>query len=441
MRINPFTRFLLAALFVPFCVFPVKSQETRVFSSLNEIWKEIKSSNLRFQDAALQSGIAELAYKTSLGNVVNPRMPLTATMINNTRLQQNFIPAEAFGGPAGTFREVTLGQQYNSLLTLQPQFDIINLSGLAQIKAARINREVTRTQNEINEYSLYQNVNATYHNILSLQRQKEVLTENLRAAEQIATIVKNRYEEGLSRPQEVNETEVNVISLKDKTEQVDYNLQIQYTILALFFENKISPRINEKNAPDVTNRNDKANISELTYRGTMLQSAFLRQDIRALQYQHFPVLSFTSSFNWQSLSNDGFFAGNAADIRFNFIGLKLTWDFPTVQRLSTIKSKQFQLLTLENQSLRVKNEADAQMMQFNLEFEKAVRQRENLRAISALKNDTYEKNLLQFEENILPLDKLLISLNDLLLARLNESVADTNTAFLHHRILIHNQYP
>lgn len=441
MKNKPILPVLLTGIFFSVFSFFAQSQTTRIFSSPEEAWQAVKANNTRFTDATLQADIAELAYKTSLGNVINPRMPLTATMIDNTRLQQNFIPAEAFGGPAGTFREVTLGQQYNSLLTIQPQFDIINLSSIAQIKAARINRDLTRSQNEINEFALYQNVNATFHNILSLQRQKEVLAENLKAAEQIAAIVKNRYNEGISRPQEVNEAEVNVITIRDKAEQLDYNLRMQYQLFALFFDNKIVPEIKENNYADNPIQPVSAIVSDLTGRTSRLQSDFLQQDIRSLQNQYYPVLAFTSSFNWQSLSNDGFFADNAADIRFNFVGLRLTWDLPTVQRLSTIKNKQYQLRTLENQYTRAKHEADTQWQQLNLEFEKAARQQKNMEAIANLKTDTYQKNLLQFEENILPLDKLLISYNDMILARLNETAARTQVGYQYYRILIHNQYP
>jgi len=205
----------------------VYAQETRIFSSLDEVWNEVKNRNLVFQNADLQSEIASLAYKTSLGNVLNPRMPLSATMINNTKLQQNFIPAEAFGGPAGSFREVTLGQQYNTLFSFQPQFDIINMSNIAQIKAAKINMMLTQSQNDLNTFALHQNVNVTYHNILSFQKQKEILLENLAAAEKIENIVNNRFEEGIARKQELNEAEVNVINLRDKIEQLDINVQIQ----------------------------------------------------------------------------------------------------------------------------------------------------------------------------------------------------------------------
>ena len=418
----------------------VYAQETRIFSSLDEVWNEVKNRNLVFQNADLQSEIASLAYKTSLGNVLNPRMPLSATMINNTKLQQNFIPAEAFGGPAGSFREVTLGQQYNTLFSFQPQFDIINMSNIAQIKAAKINMMLTQSQNDLNTFALHQNVNVTYHNILSFQKQKEILLENLAAAEKIENIVNNRFEEGIARKQELNEAEVNVINLRDKIEQLDINVQIQKQMLALFFENNVLPEISEDLSKDVFDESQIPDKNTLAYRNAVLQSSFLRQDIRSLQYQYYPTLSFTSSFNWQSLSNDNFFADNSSNIRYNFVGLKLSWDFPTVQRLSTIKNKQYQLSALQNQEAKTKNEADTQFRQLSLEYEKALKQWRNYQTITLLKKDTYDKNVEQFQENILSLDRLLISLNDLLLAQINEGNALTNLSFTKHKILIHNVY-
>lgn len=418
----------------------VYAQETRIFGSLDEVWNEVKNRNLVFQNANLQSEIASLAYKTSLGNVLNPRMPLSATMINNTKLQQNFIPAEAFGGPAGSFREVTLGQQYNALLSFQPQFDIINMSNIAQIKAAKINMMLTQSQNDLNTFALHQNVNVTYHNILSFQKQKEILLENLAAAEKIKNVVNNRFQEGIARKQELNEAEVNVINLRDKIEQLDMNIQIQKQMLALFFENNVIPEISEDLSKDVFDESQTPDKNTLAYRNVVLQSSFLRQDIRSLQYQYYPTLSFTSSFNWQSLSNDNFFADNSSNIRYNFVGLKLSWDFPTVQRLSTIKNKQYQLSALQNQEAKTKNEADTQFRQLSLEYEKALKQWRNYQTITLLKKDTYDKNVEQFQENILSLDRLLISLNDLLLAQINEGNALTNLSFTKHKILIHNVY-
>ncbi|HMR87265.1 MAG TPA: TolC family protein [Saprospiraceae bacterium] len=416
------------------------SQDVKNYSSLEEVWKDVKQSNTLFRNAAIQSELADLARKTAIGNVINPRMPVSFTMLDNTRLQNNFIPAEIFGGPAGTFREVTFGQQYNALLSFQPQFDIFNLSAISQIKSAKINQELTESQNLLNEMTLYESVNATYYNIVSLKNQQKILNQNIEIATQIKAKVNERYQEGIIRKQDVNEAVVNLIALRDKLEQLNYTISLQENILSLFLENKYKPDVNEDLNTYILDNVPIPTSSNIQYKNATLQSKMVLQDIKVLQHQYYPTLSFTSSLNWQNLSNDFFFANNSTGIHYNFIGLKIGWDLPTVQRLSSIKNKKYQLQTLANNELHIQNETKSKDQQLALEYEKAQKQWTNFKSIADLKEDTYQKNLNQYNENILPLDRLLTSQNDMLNSQLNVVVALANIAFAKHKIIIHNQY-
>ncbi len=416
------------------------SQDVKNYTSLEEVWKDVKQSNTIFKNAAIQSELAELARKTAIGNVINPRLPVGFSMLDNTRLQNNFIPAEIFGGPAGTFREVTFGQQYNALLSLQPQFDIFNLSAISQIKSAKINQELTESQNLLNEKTLYESVNATYYNIVSLKNQQKVLTQNIEIATQIKAKVNDRFKEGVIRKQDVNEAEVNLIALQDKLEQLVFSISIQENVLSLLLENKWYPVVGEDLTSYVLDNVPSPTSGNIQYQNAMLQSKMLHQDIKVLQHQYYPTLSFTSSLNWQNLSNDFFFANNSSGIHYNFIGLKIGWDLPTVQRLSTIKNKKYQLQTLANNELHIQNETKSKDQQLAIEYEKAQKQWSNFKSIADLKEDTYLKNFNQYNENILPLDRLLTSQNDMLNSQLNVVVALANIAFAKHKIIIHNQY-
>ncbi len=440
MRMKILYSIAFSIIIISIKVTQVSAQQRKTYTSLSEVWQDVKHSNTSFKNAAIQNDLAILTNKTALGNVLNPRIPLAMTMIDNTRLQNNFIPAEIFGGPAGTFREVTFGQQYNALLSLQPQFDIFNLSAISQIKSAKINQQLTESQNLLNELNLHESVNATYWNIISLKNQKEVLTKNIAIATQIKTIVNDRYKEGIIRKQDVNEAEVNLITLQDKLQQLEYNISLQENVLSLFLENKWKPEVIEDLNNYVFGNAPIPASGKVYYNNATLQSKMLHQDIKVLRHQYYPTLSFTSSLNWQNLSNDFFFANNSSGIHYNFIGLKVGWDLPTVQRLSSIKSKQYQLETLANNELHIKNETESKNTQLATEYEKAQKQWSNFKAISDLKEDTYQKNLNQYNENILPLDRLLTSQNDMLYSQLNVVVALANIAYAKYRIIIQNQY-
>lgn len=433
-----FKTFILLILFV---FSSLKAQESKIFNSVKEVVDFAKSKNFTFQNATLQTQIADLTQETAIGNVFNPKIPTSVQSLNNINQQVSFLPGQAFGLPEGTFKEVTIGQQYVSTFNIQPQFDIINLANFAQIKTAEINKQLVENQNKLNEQNLYDKINAAYFNILSFNSQKEILEENLNIANDILRIIKYKSTEGIARQQEVNEAEVNVISLQDKREQIEINIKIQYQILTLFVENQVNPMLSqsvwEYEKTDVR-LNTQNNLLE---ENATLQSQLAQQEYRALKYQNLPVLSFISSINWQNLSNDNFFAQNSKWINYNFVGLKLSYDLPTtIQKYSNLKSKEIQVELFRNNEEHSKKENENRNAQMILEYEKSLSQVANFKRIYVLKKDTYEKNFNQFKENILPLDKLLISQNDMLLSKLNVVTALANIGFNKTKIEINNGF-
>ena len=416
------------------------AQESKTFSTLNEVLEFSKTKNYSFDNAKLQTHLAELAKKTALGNAFNPKVNTSIQVLDNINLPISYLPAEAFGGVSGTFKEVQIGQQYVSTFNIQPQFDIINLSNFAQIKSAKINEQLVENQNKINEQNLYEKINAVYFNIISFNGQKEVVEENILIAENILKIISEKNKEGIARKQEVNEAEVNLILLKDKLEQLEMNTKIQYEILNLFFENKIESNL-KQTIWDFKNQTIlSANQNNLQNQNSELQAQLAQQEYKSLQYQNYPTLSFVSSFNWQNLSNDNFFASQSNWQNFNYVGLKLGWELPTIQRISNIKSKKIQLEILQKTNEHIKAETESKNEQLNLEYQKSLQQFINFQKVFDLKKDTYEKNFNQFMEGILPLDKLLISQNDMIISKLNIVSVLTNIGFSKSKIEINNTF-
>lgn len=416
------------------------AQESKTFSTLNEVLEFSKTKNYSFDNAKLQTHLAELAKKTALGNAFNPKVNTSIQVLDNINLPISYLPAEAFGGVSGTFKEVQIGQQYVSTFNIQPQFDIINLSNFAQIKSAKINEQLVENQNKINEQNLYEKINAVYFNIISFNGQKEVVEENILIAENILKIISEKNKEGIARKQEVNEAEVNLILLKDKLEQLEMNTKIQYEILNLFFENKIESNLKQTIWDFKDQTILSANQNNLQNQNSELQAQLAQQEYKSLQYQNYPTLSFVSSFNWQNLSNDNFFASKSNWQNFNYVGLKLGWELPTIQRISNIKSKKIQLEILQKTNEHKKAETESKNEQLNLEYQKSLQQFINFQKVFDLKKDTYEKNFNQFKEGILPLDKLLISQNDMIISKLNIVSVLTNIGFSKSKIEINNTF-
>lgn len=417
------------------------AQESKYFASINEVIAFTKNNNITFQNANYENQMSDITTKTAIGNLFNPKIPTSIQVLDNINQQVSFLPGQAFGQPIGTFKEVTIGQQYVSTFNIQPQFDILNMANYALIKTTKINQQLVENQHKINEQNLYEKINIVYFNILTFNGQKEIVKENIIIAKDILRIITNKFNEGVARKQEVNEAEVNLISLQDKFDQIEINTKIQYQTLNLFFENKIDAILSEniwnyQNTDTILKTQNNLIIENVT-----LQTQMAQQENKALKYQNLPVLSFVSSLNWQNLSNDFSFAKNSNWINYNYIGLKLSYDLPTtVQKITNQKSKQIQIQILKNNEKHSLIENESKNAQMILEYEKSLKQKENLWKIHDLKKDTYEKNFNQFKENILPLDKLLISQNDMLVSKLNIVSSLANIGFNKTKIEINNGF-
>lgn len=443
MKIFVNIRLQIVAIIVLLIVQSAKliAQESKYFASINEVIAFTKNNNITFQNANYENQMSDITTKTAIGNLFNPKIPTSIQVLDNINQQVSFLPGQAFGQPIGTFKEVTIGQQYVSTFNIQPQFDILNMANYALIKTTKINQQLVENQHKINEQNLYEKINIVYFNILTFNGQKEIVKENIIIAKDILRIITNKFNEGVARKQEVNEAEVNLISLQDKFDQIEINTKIQYQTLNLFFENKIDAILSEniwnyQNTDTILKTQNNLIVENVT-----LQTQMAQQENKALKYQNLPVLSFVSSLNWQNLSNDFSFAKNSNWINYNYIGLKLSYDLPTtVQKITNQKSKQIQIQILKNNEKHSLIENESKNAQMILEYEKSLKQKENLWKIHDLKKDTYEKNFNQFKENILPLDKLLISQNDMLVSKLNIVSSLANIGFNKTKIEINNGF-
>lgn len=414
-------------------------QTNKEIKKLEELIISAKEQNISIKNQTLQTDLAALTKKTAKGNILNPRIPSTAQVINNFNQQVSFLPGPIFGQPEGTFKAVTMGQQYVSTFSIQPQIDVVNPGTIALLKSATLNEELIKEQNKWNEQTVYNQINNLYFNILLLKKQQQILEENKKTAEQIVTINQNKFKEELLRKQELNEAESNLIAIDDKLIQLELTLKIQMETLQTYYNQKEVFLIKEdldhyaKEISLLESKNNiKTKISELQYESTV-------QDVKVAQWSQLPILTLISSFNWQNQSNITYFDPNSNWVNYNYIGLKLSWDFPTtVQKISTIYAKKIQAEQLKNNAEQAAKENDLMNKQWVLEYEKAIQQFRSLEKIYLLKKDTFEKNKNQYDEQILPLDKLLISHNDLINSELNLASALATIGYTKYRIIIYN---
>lgn len=391
---------------------------------------------------AKQRELAQLTLKTAVGNVLNPRIPTSVSMIDNSKQPVSFIPSEIFGGPAGTYREITMGQQYVSTLNLSPQFEILNFGNYARIQSAKINGKVVENNAQMDEKTLFEQVNAVYHNVVSYNAQIEMLIKNREIADSILVIVTHRYDQGLVRIQDLNETKINKIAIEDKIQQMEASVRQQYTVLQVLCDTNEPIEITEQlNRSSFELTASVTANSDLVVRTAALQHRFMQAELKSAKWQQLPTLSFVSNFAWQYNSNSRFFDPKANLVKSNYWGLRLNWDLPTnVNKLSAYKTAQINTHLADISQQHSHFQKNAENDQLETEYRKTISHYRNQQKLVALKQENFEKSRNQYRENILSLDKLLMAQNELILQESSLLNAKSAVLFAKSKIEINNRY-
>jgi OMF family outer membrane factor len=372
--------------------------------------------------------LAKYAKIAAITNILNLHNQVAFSLTDNNQLPINYIPAEIFGGPAGAYTELTLGQQYASNFNVTTQIDIINPAAWAKVKSATIGQELTNNNNLINKKSLFESIAACFYNITSLQEQIELTKQNLLSTDTLLMIIKNKYSLGLVRQQDVNDAMVNKLNLEDKLKQLQITLEQQYNSLKILIDIPQSENLTITNILSYDQQyNADLNVNtDLRYKSSQLETESVKADLKYNRLSHLPVVSLFYSYSYYQYSNNHFFDENVNTSKWlnaSYVGVKLTFCFPDLNGMAlTNKSKiNYSISRINLEHSKYQN--DISNHQLQLDYEKVYSQFITSQQISLLKDQNYKMAFDQYSQSILSFDKLLIAFNEMLVSRLNYSSA------------------
>lgn len=152
---------------------------------------------------------------------------------NNIQIQKSLLPAEIFGGPAGTFAEVAFGTKQNMGASATLSQLLFNGSYLVGLQSAKVYLQISenakvKTNNEIKEIVIntYGNVLLADESIAILEKNKTVLTKTLSDTKQI-------YKNGLIEEENVEQLQITLSSLESAQQNVIRQKKIAVDMLKL----------------------------------------------------------------------------------------------------------------------------------------------------------------------------------------------------------------
>jgi len=414
--------------------------ESKVFTSVDDLIKyamdnsvDIENNEIRFSQAQKSRLAALISTIDITGNL------LSAQFVDNTKLGVNLFPSEIFGGTPGTFQEVQTGVQYNTALNTFIDIKLYNPNGYNNVKLADINIELTKSNNLISLKQYHDNLVASYYNIINVQKQIENTKQNIVTSDSLLTIVNNKYDEGLIKQQDVNDTKINHLQIEETYRQLIFLQEQYYLSLKTLADipEEVNIEIDESKDASIPVVVPTILLNRLAIENSELREKYALQSLKSAKQSFLPTVSLQFSNSW-NLYNTEFKPLSGNWINSNYFGLKLSVPIPNSQQISNKYNAQFDHEIAANNIMRERNKSLLEVKKYESEFLQAQSQIRSNEEILAIQRDTYSKNINLYKEGIIGLDATIQSLNAVIAAEYNLITSQSNLKLVNAKINVNN---
>ncbi len=316
--------------------------------SLRECLDYAVEHNLELQKDKLSNAAARQSVRGVAGALM-PQVSASAGIGYNIRkttiAMPNFVNSllpEAMRDPnAPKYMTVTMGMDYNANWGATLSQQIVNFQLFNALDIARLGVLMSETEEEIDREELIAQVASLYYSIQVLGYAVECYGESIALMDKMLRILQANEENGLSRPVDIRQIEVNRTNLESEKESVVQAIMIQKNLLKLRMGFPVDEEIEVRkmNVDDMEAQIFKTNGRGFHARGLLPFRMFMNRQkmldlqYRAAVYETLPTLSLgaTYSMNYMgdSFSGETFrhFPVSAVSLNFRlpiFTGLSKT---------------------------------------------------------------------------------------------------------------------
>jgi outer membrane protein TolC len=415
-------------------------QAQRKFESLNELLTFAETKNIFIKANEIRLLQAKKTLLASKLAIADPISNINASFTDNTRLPVNLFPAEIFGGQKGEFREIQTGVQYNTNSTQNLDIKLLNLEGWQNFKLSEINIQISENDVKLTQKNLHDNIASAYYNIVQLNAQLESKKQNLLVADTLLALVERKYKQGFVKQQDVNDSRVNQLTIKENINQIQYLIKQNYTSLKILSDIPENENIEilEKMIPTLLSQNPEIQTNTLLLESNRLKELSAFTTIQRTKRAFAPTVSFVASNSFNQYNNDFTIFGGKW-IMSNYVGLKINFALPNANTLSNKFKAQYDYQLAQKNTEQAKIKADLTVTQLETDWGKALSQTKSYGDILEIQTDTYEKNKNLYNEGLVSIDRVLHSFNALINVKYSLIASKINISLVQAKIDINNK--
>jgi outer membrane protein len=257
--------------------------------------------------------------KRELLGVGFPQIGGSVDLKDYLNLPTSLLPAQFFGGPAGTYLPVKFGTKYNATAGFSASQLVFSSDYFIGIKAAKelINLStitVTRTKADVASQ-----VAKAYYSVLVSKERVKLLEANMAKLEKLFSDTKALNQQGFVEKIDVDRIEVTYNNLKSEKEKIDRLIQLSELLLKFQMGYKGAEDITLSDALNIEvepqNLEAKVDVSKRSEMQLLeTQRNLLNYDVKRQKYGYLPTLAAYGSLNY-----------NAQRQQFDFLDRKKDW--------------------------------------------------------------------------------------------------------------------
>ena len=388
--------FILCAVLILTVNAEAQNKTKQVYAfSLEECVTFAKNNNVQVKNSLLAIE-AQIQTNREIGAAAFPTIGTNAGVNDFIKIPTSLLPAQIFGGAAGTYIPVQFGTKYNANYGINFQQLLFDGQVFVALKARASSLQWQKKNAALTEEAIKTNIYKIYYQLSASKTQLNILDANIERLSKLAHDAEVMYKNGFAEKLDVDKVSVQLNNLQTEKIKANNSVAIGFMGLKMLMGMPVNDSlaltevIDEKSLEkDVLVENDFQYGVRKDFQYLSETKKLTEFNVKRYQLGYLPTISFSGSTSKNALRTKfDFFEGGSW---FNTTMISLNINLPLFNgfaRDARLKKTKIELQQIENQLGGLKNNIDNEITQAKLNY------------MSSLATMQFQKKNMQLAETV-----------------------------------------
>ena len=397
--------FILCAVLILTVNAEAQNKTKQVYAfSLEECVTFAKNNNVQVKNSLLAIE-AQIQTNREIGAAAFPTIGTNAGVNDFIKIPTSLLPAQIFGGAAGTYIPVQFGTKYNANYGINFQQLLFDGQVFVALKARASSLQWQKKNAALTEEAIKTNIYKIYYQLSASKTQLNILDANIERLTKLAHDAEIMYKNGFAERLDVDKVSVQLNNLQTEKIKANNTVAIGFMGLKMLMGMPVNDSlaltevIDEKSIDkDILVENDFQYGVRKDFQYLSETKKLSEFNVKRYQLGYLPTISFSGSTSKNALRTKfDFFEGGSW---FNTTMVSLNVNLPLFNgfaRDARLKKTKIELQQIENQLGALKNNIDNEITQAKLNYMSSVATMQFQKKNMQLAETVYQQTKKKFE--------------------------------------------